>query len=380
MLRIRIFALLLSLPAGSASAAILAPQTVVSPTIPASHAAAHLNEVATVCGAITGKHTVAGVGTLMDLDGSSPRPTFRIILWESDKSRVGNLPSAGNICVTGVIGQAQGVPQIVLSDATNWALSETPPPAVRSPAPARAAAAGPSTATAPTQASASSSPGAPNKIVAPSNVAARTNAVAPTNAASSLKPAVPDTAAAPDEPAVPGTAAASAPVSSAISPANSASYRIGPDDSLQITVWQEPTLSGTFLVRPDGMISLVLLGDVSAAGNTPMQLAADLKERLKKFLQDPLVAVTVQAANSQKIYLMGEVNRVGPLEMATTMSPLQAIAAAGGLTAYANKKKIYILRGPADKQRKIPFDYKAALKGNPNAVITLLAGDTIVVP
>jgi polysaccharide export outer membrane protein len=171
-----------------------------------------------------------------------------------------------------------------------------------------------------------------------------------------------------------------APVPTGASPATDPDYRIGPDDSLQVTVWKEPTLSGAFLVRPDGMISMVLLGDVRAAGLTPMHLASDLTDRLKKFLQDPLVAVTVVAANSQRIYVLGEVQKVGPIEMSTSMSPLQAIAAAGGLTPYASQKKIYILRGPAGRQKKIPFNYKSALKGNPNSSVMLMAGDTIVVP
>jgi polysaccharide export outer membrane protein len=111
-----------------------------------------------------------------------------------------------------------------------------------------------------------------------------------------------------------------------------------------------------------------------------MQLASDITEKLRKFIQDPLVAVTVTAANSQKVYVLGEVMHVGPLEMSTDMSPLQAIAAAGGLSPYANKNKIYILRGPAGKQRKIPFNYKKALKGSPNSSPQLMAGDTIVVP
>ncbi len=164
------------------------------------------------------------------------------------------------------------------------------------------------------------------------------------------------------------------------SPASSLEYRIGPDDSLLVTVWKEPTLSGTFLVRPDGMISLVLLGDVHAAGLTPMQLAGNLTEQLKRFIQNPLVSVTVAAANSQKVYVLGEVQHVGPLALSTSMSALQAISAAGGLTQYANEKKIYILRGVPGRQQKIPFNYKNALKGNPNASVMLMAGDTIVVP
>jgi polysaccharide export outer membrane protein len=183
---------------------------------------------------------------------------------------------------------------------------------------------------------------------------------------------------APDSATNPTSAAQ--PVASGVSPASSPGYRIGPDDSLQVTVWKEPTLSGSFLVRPDGMISVVLLGDVHAAGLTPMELSTELTKRLQKFIQDPLVSVTVAAANSQKIYILGEVQHVGPVQMSTFMSPLQAIAAAGGLTPYANEKKIYILRGASGKQQKIPFNYKNALKGNPNSSVMLMAGDTIVVP
>jgi polysaccharide export outer membrane protein len=207
-------------------------------------------------------------------------------------------------------------------------------------------------------------------LSAPAVAAAQTGAGRPVLTAQP-KPAAPGDSPAPANPAL---------VLNGASPATDPDYRIGPDDSLQITVWKEPTLSGAFLVRPDGMISLVLLGDVRAAGLTPMQLASDLTERLKKFLQDPLVAVTVVAANSQRIYVLGEVQRVGPIEMSTSMSPLQAIAAAGGLTPYASQKKIYILRGPAGRQKKIPFNYKSALKGNPSSSVTLMAGDTIVVP
>ena len=109
-------------------------------------------------------------------------------------------------------------------------------------------------------------------------------------------------------------------------------YVIGADDSLQVTVWKEPTLSGTFPVRPDGMISLVLVGDMPAAGRTPMQLSSDISERLKKYIQDPVVTVVVLAVNSQKIFLIGEVGHVGAVMLTPGMTPLQAIAAAGGLS------------------------------------------------
>jgi polysaccharide export outer membrane protein len=162
-------------------------------------------------------------------------------------------------------------------------------------------------------------------------------------------------------------------------PMDASRYIIGPEDSLQVTVWKEPTLSGNFPVRPDGMISLVLVGDLPAAGQTPMALSNDITQRLKKYIQDPVVTVSVLGVNSQRIFLVGEVNKVGPVMLTPGMTPLQAIVSAGGLSQFANSKRIYILRTVAGKQQKFPFNYKAALKGD-NTGITLLPGDTIVVP
>lgn len=162
-------------------------------------------------------------------------------------------------------------------------------------------------------------------------------------------------------------------------PMDATRYIIGPQDTLAITVWKEPTLSGTFPVRPDGMISLVLLGDLVAAGQTPMALSTDIATRLKKYVQDPVVTVVVQAVNSQRIFLVGEVGHVGPIQLTPGMTPLQAIVSAGGLSPFANSKKIYILRTVNGKQQKIPFAYKAAVKGTDEGV-TLLPGDTIIVP
>ena len=159
-----------------------------------------------------------------------------------------------------------------------------------------------------------------------------------------------------------------------------AHYIIGAEDTLQITVWKEPTLSGTVPVRPDGRISLVLLGDLQAAGMTPMQLGADITQRLKKYIQDPSVSVVVLAVNSQRIFIIGEVGHVGAIAMTAGMTPLQAIAAAGGLTPFANSKHVYILRGAGAKRQKIPFNYKQALKGDNKQDVSLEPGDTIVVP
>ena len=158
-------------------------------------------------------------------------------------------------------------------------------------------------------------------------------------------------------------------------------YVIGPEDALQVVVWKEPSLSGTFPVRPDGMISMALVGDTLAAGRTPMDLANDLTVRLRRFVNEPTVTVAVLAVNSKHIYMLGEVLHIGAFPLTSTLTPLQAISAAGGLSPYANKSHIYILRVDASgKKTKIPFNYKRAIKDGDLQGVTLLPGDTIVVP
>ena len=190
--------------------------------------------------------------------------------------------------------------------------------------------------------------------------------------ASSPPPAPPGSPAAPHQTA--------SPVPPAPAAADSARYIIGAEDMLQITVWNEPKMSGALPVRPDGMISIALIGDIPAAGKTPLQLGADITERAKKLIQDPNVTVAVTGVNSQKVYMVGEVGKVGPIPLTPGMSPLQAIASAGGPSPYANVKHIYILRGAGAQQQKIPFNYKQALKGDNRQGVELRPGDTIVVP
>ena len=181
------------------------------------------------------------------------------------------------------------------------------------------------------------------------------------------------------------TAAQAAPAASAAAPAAaggtaSDSYVIGPADVLTITVWKEPTLSGTILVRPDGMISLALLGDVQAAGLTPLQLSGQISTKLKKYIQDPNVSVVISQIHSKVIYLLGEIVKRGPVEMTPGMTLLEAIASAGGLTDFANTKKMYLLRNEAAGHLRIPLHYKEALKGDESLDLVLKPGDTIVVP
>jgi polysaccharide export outer membrane protein len=157
-------------------------------------------------------------------------------------------------------------------------------------------------------------------------------------------------------------------------------YVIGASDEINVNVWKEPTLSGSLLVRPDGMISVPLLGDVQASGLTPLELADQIETKLKKFVQNPNVSVVVTQIHSKVVYLLGEVSKKGPIAMTPGMTLLEAIGSAGGLTDFANAKKIYILRDEAGKHEKIPVQYKAALKGDSTLNLVLKAGDTIVVP
>jgi polysaccharide export outer membrane protein len=177
--------------------------------------------------------------------------------------------------------------------------------------------------------------------------------------------------------------ARTAPVANAVpySVTPNANYVIGAEDLLDISVWKEPELTRTVPVRPDGKISLPLLNDIQAAGETPTQLSAQLAENLKRYVTDPQVTVIVTAINSQRIYLLGEVTRAGAYPLLPGMTVLQAISSAGGLTQYAHLQKIYVLREGDAGQTRLPFNYKEFLKGtNPEQNVALKVGDTIVVP
>jgi polysaccharide export outer membrane protein len=171
-----------------------------------------------------------------------------------------------------------------------------------------------------------------------------------------------------------------APEVRAPAPAVASDYVIGADDTLHITVWKEPDMSATLPVRPDGKISLPLLDDVQAAGMTPMQLGASIKEKLKKYIADPRVTVVVTAMNSQRIYVLGEVTHTGAMPLLPNMTVLQALSSAG-FTQFANVKAIYLLRMQDGQQTKTRFNYKDAIKGRDTQQnIVLKPGDTIVVP
>jgi len=192
------------------------------------------------------------------------------------------------------------------------------------------------------------------------------------------QPAAPEKA---KESGLPAAQSATKPDSSPKAATDDPTYVIGQDDVLDISVWKEPEVSRQVPVRPDGKISLPLLNDVQAAGLTPMQLQAQLTEKLKKFLTEPQVTVIVTAINSRRVYMMGEINRPGAIPMVPNMTVLQAISTAGGLSQFANSSKIQILRTENGKQVTYLFNYKDVIRGvKTEQNIILKPGDSIVVP
>jgi polysaccharide biosynthesis/export protein len=158
-------------------------------------------------------------------------------------------------------------------------------------------------------------------------------------------------------------------------------YIIGEQDALVITVWKEKEISGGVVVRPDGKITVPLVGEIKAVGMTPVQLQSVLAEKLKPFVTVPQVTVAVTEIRSRKVYLIGHAAREGPFMINSSTTILQLIAQAGGLKDFAKRKKIYILRQNGKEQLHIPFNYNDAIKGTrPEQNILLEPGDTIVVP
>jgi polysaccharide biosynthesis/export protein len=161
------------------------------------------------------------------------------------------------------------------------------------------------------------------------------------------------------------------------------SFIIGNDDVLAINVWKEPDISKSSIpVRSDGKISLPLVGEVQAAGQTPLKLEQEIAGKLKNYISEPEVTVMVQQINSQKFNVLGQVVRPGSFVIANSPTVLDAIAAAGGFRDFAKKKSIYVLReNPDGTQSRLPFNYKEVIKGvNPVQNVKLQPRDTIVVP
>jgi len=158
-------------------------------------------------------------------------------------------------------------------------------------------------------------------------------------------------------------------------------YIIGAEDTVEVQVWKNPDLSRTVTVRPDGKISLPLIGDVQAAGQTATQLTEAVTEKLKTYYKEPAqVTVIVTQVNSYAIYVLGEVKGQGKHVVRSGTTFLQAISLAGGFTPFASRNKITLRRKGVDgKESTIPIRYKDVLAGQ-QANLVLKPGDTIIVP
>lgn len=159
-------------------------------------------------------------------------------------------------------------------------------------------------------------------------------------------------------------------------------YYIGPEDVLDINVWRNKDLSKIVMVRPDGRISLPLIGDVQASGLSPAELTADINRRLKEFVESPAVSVMVKEVNSYSIFVLGQVANPGRYFLKSKTTLLQAITVAGGFTGEADRTRIAILRwqGPRTEIRLTANYIDIVLKDAAGDNLVLRPGDTIVVP
>jgi polysaccharide biosynthesis/export protein len=173
--------------------------------------------------------------------------------------------------------------------------------------------------------------------------------------------------------ATPGTAATAGPAW------NEQEYRLGAGDKLRIEVYGQQQLSQSLQVRPDGKITLPLIGDMHATGRTSIELRDTLTSALKEYVNNPVVTVIVQEATSAQIFVIGEVTSPGTQVLTGPMTVLQALAQAGGFKEFADKGDIRILRRIGATTHTIDFDYKAAVKGKTEPFY-LQPGDTVVVP
>jgi polysaccharide biosynthesis/export protein len=163
-------------------------------------------------------------------------------------------------------------------------------------------------------------------------------------------------------------------------------FLLGPEDVLEIVVWRNQDLSRVVVVRPDGMISMPIIGDVQAAGLTPDQLGERITKRLKDFKENPSVSVSVKEVNSYTVFLLGEVAKPGKYQLKSYTTILQAISMAGGFTPFASKNKLQVVRRSMngdgawhEVRLTMPYDDILSGRGDPEYFM-IKAGDTIVIP
>ena len=158
-------------------------------------------------------------------------------------------------------------------------------------------------------------------------------------------------------------------------------YTVKPGDVLSVAVWKEPDLQGPVLVRPDGTFSFPLAGQIDARGRSVLELQQAITDKLKKYISDPVVTVSISEVKGNKVYVLGQVNKPGEFIVNPRVDVMQALSMAGGTTAYAALSDITILRRTDAGQQSLPFHYAEVARGrNLQQNIMLQAGDVVVVP
>ena len=159
-----------------------------------------------------------------------------------------------------------------------------------------------------------------------------------------------------------------------------AEYRIGREDVLTVEVWKDPSLSTKVPVRPDGRVTLPMIGAIDAEGRTTEDLRKEITEKLQPFVEQPVVSVMISEVNAARFYVLGEVAHPGAYPVRGRITVLQALALAGGPTEFANERKVVVIRPARDgKQTRYKVDAREVLAGNAPA-LPLVPGDTVFVP
>lgn len=171
------------------------------------------------------------------------------------------------------------------------------------------------------------------------------------------------------------------PEQSSVTPSDSEDYIINPGDVLEIVTWKEPDFTKEVIVRNDGKFSFPLLDDVRAENLTTMQVKQIIEKGLNEYIDGPVVTVILKSPQSQKYYILGEIQKTGEYQIAKRLTVLQAFALAGGFTEWASKKEIILLRVEQGKQKIIRINYKNIIKGKElDQNVLVKPDDTIIVP
>jgi len=160
-----------------------------------------------------------------------------------------------------------------------------------------------------------------------------------------------------------------------------ADYKLHAGDKIQVSVWKEVDLQRLVTIRPDGKFSFALTGEVQAAGRTPDAIRVDIENRLKKYIPEPVVTVTVEETAGNRIFVIGQVNKPGMFVMNPQVNVLQALSLAAGTTPFAKLDSIIVIRGSGGAQTSLPFRYGQVTEGKAlGQNILLESGDVVVVP